>query len=68
VNQKPASKLNLEQSHKSAEEKEIGLRRLGETQGEQKKGVLRLLRKTKEKVHEGVRKVKRALSTSGDKH
>jgi hypothetical protein len=35
---------------------------------EQKKGVLMLLRKAKEKVHEGVRKVKRALSARRGKY
>ena len=61
MNQKPAS----EQSHKSAEEKEVGhaKARVG---WEQKR--LELLKLAEEKVQEGVRRVKRALSGSRGKY
>jgi len=66
VNQKPARNLNLEKSHQSAEEKEVGHQQLERLRGgwEQKKVKLELLRKVEEKVQEGVRKVKRTLSVS----
>jgi len=66
VNQKPARNLNLEKNHQSAEEKEVGHQQLERLRGgwEQKKVKLELLRKVEEKVQEGVRKVKRALSVS----
>jgi len=61
VNQKPAS----EQSHKSAEEKDVSHVKM-RVAWEQKK--LELLRLAEEKVQEGVRRVKRALSGSRGKY
>jgi hypothetical protein len=66
VNQTPVSNLNHEQSHKSAEEKEVGRQQLGTMRGgrEQKKG---FRRKAEEKMQERVQRFRRALSVSRGK-
>jgi hypothetical protein len=67
VNQKPASNPNSEQSHKSSEGKEVGRQQLAKVRvgWEQKK--VEFLKVAEEKVQQGVRRVKRALSASRGK-
>ena len=68
MNQKPSSNPNLEQGHKSAEEKEVGHQQLIKVRVGWEQKRLELLRLAEEKMQEGVRRVKRALSVSRGKY
>ena len=67
ANQKPASNANLEQSHKSPEEGEVGNGQLVKVRGGWGQKGQKLRRFAGEKVQQGVRKVKRALSVNRGK-
>ena len=66
-NQKPESNANLEQSPKSTEEKEVDHRQAVKVRSGWGQKKLELRRLAEEKVQQGVRKVKRALSVSRGK-